>query len=102
MCYYVIAIYFFLSEYSGCFEIRVPNTTDTYAKLHLQVKFSDSNYSINDVKKVNIHTPNGVTFIQTDREIYSPGQRVKIRILMLSQELGVPKNFKVIISSALY
>lgn len=80
-------------ENGGCFEIRVPNTTDEDAKIHLKVKFADQvNYSINSVENVKLYPSSGLTYIQTDKEIYTPGQRVKIRILKLSQELGVPND----------
>lgn len=45
---------------------------------------------------VNIIQNNGVTFVQTDKEIYKPGDRVKMRILILSNELTVPKNLTVL------
>lgn len=79
----------------GCFEIRVPHTTDVRAKIQLQVKLLESNYTINGVDYVHINQNTGITFVQTDRNIYKPGDRVKIRILLLTSDLTVPKNLTV-------
>lgn len=80
---------------TGCFEIRVPHTTDVRAKIQLQVKLLESNYTINGVDYVHINQNTGITFVQTDRNIYKPGDRVKLRILLLTSDLTVPKNLTV-------
>lgn len=85
-------------ENVGCFELRIPDTQKTIAQIQLQIKFpgdSNTNYTVNTINEINIVQNNDVTFIQTDKEIYKPGDRVKIRILILNYELNVPNNLTV-------
>lgn len=88
----------FDAENVGCFELRIPETQKTMAQIQVQIKFPDdsaSNYTVNTINEINIVQNNDVVFIQTDKEIYKPGDRVKIRILILNYELNVPKNLTI-------
>lgn len=68
------------------------------AQIQVQIKFPDdsaSNFTVNTINDVNIVQNNDIAFIQTDKQIYKPGDRVKIRILILNYELNIPKNLTV-------
>ncbi|CAG2063264.1 unnamed protein product, partial [Timema podura] len=72
----------------SCLELVVPPTLHTRARLHLQVRFDHlADYVINSVKEVHIQHDSQVTFIQTDKPVYKPGQEVLFRVLTVRQDL---------------
>ncbi|XP_012276125.1 murinoglobulin-1 isoform X3 [Orussus abietinus] len=72
----------------GCIELLVPSTKYSTARLRLNIKFSKHpDYVVNAEKEVGIEHDSLVTFVETDKPIYKPGQDVNIRILSLKHDL---------------
>ncbi|XP_014238205.1 murinoglobulin-1-like [Trichogramma pretiosum] len=71
-----------------CFELRVAtNTKHSYAKLRLRLQFEKhKDYVVEAEKKIVIEHDALVTFVETDKAIYKPGQDVNIRILSLKHD----------------
>ncbi|XP_023228153.1 pregnancy zone protein-like [Centruroides sculpturatus] len=69
------------SSHSTWVELAIPLVSDTKARLHVKGVFNLADgYQINSVKEVYL-TPNSlITFIQTDKPIYKPGQTVRFRV----------------------
>lgn len=66
----------------------VPPTKYSVARLRLKVRFDKHpDYSINSEKEVYIEHDSHVTFVETDKPVYKPGQDVNIRILMVKHDL---------------
>ncbi|XP_031782380.1 alpha-1-macroglobulin isoform X1 [Nasonia vitripennis] len=72
-----------------CLELRVTSSTKySAAKLRLRLKFDKHpDYVVDTEKKVFIEHDALVTFVETDKAIYKPGQDVNIRILTLRHDL---------------
>lgn len=72
-----------------CLELRVTSSTKySAAKLRLRLKFDKHpEYVVDTEKKVYIEHDALVTFVETDKAIYKPGQDVNIRILTLRHDL---------------
>lgn len=70
-------------------ELRVTTSTKySVAKLRLRLKFEKHpEYIVDTEKKVFIEHDALVTFVETDKAIYKPGQDVKLRILTLKHDL---------------
>ncbi|KAI4492500.1 hypothetical protein M0804_002291 [Polistes exclamans] len=71
-----------------CLELMVPSTKYSTARLKLRMKFDKHpDYSVIADKEVYIEHDSIITFLETDKPVYKPGQDVNIRILMLKHDL---------------
>ncbi|XP_012256873.2 pregnancy zone protein-like isoform X1 [Athalia rosae] len=72
----------------ACLELLVPHTKYSVARLRLKVRFDKHpDYTINSEKDVYIEHDSHVTFVETDKPVYKPGQDVNIRILTVKHDL---------------
>ncbi|GCB81936.1 hypothetical protein scyTo_0023317, partial [Scyliorhinus torazame] len=62
--------------------------------LEVTVRGSGGNISINETKRVVLKRYDSLTFIQTDKAVYKPGQTVKFRIVTLNEDF-IPIQEKV-------
>ncbi|KAJ8679263.1 hypothetical protein QAD02_015050 [Eretmocerus hayati] len=71
-----------------CMELRVTSSTKySSANLRLRIKFDKHpDYVVDTEKRVYIEHDALVTFVETDKAIYKPGQDVNIRILTLKHD----------------
>lgn len=66
----------------------VPSTKYSSGRLRLKMKFDKHpDYSVDSEKEVHIEHDSIITFLETDKPVYKPGQDVNIRILMLKHDL---------------
>ncbi|KAM0729472.1 Alpha-2-macroglobulin-like protein 1 [Formica fusca] len=71
-----------------CLELAVPFTRYFNGRLRLKIKFDKHpDYIVETEKKVYIEHDSLITFVETDKPVYKPGQDVNIRILMLKHDL---------------
>ncbi|KAI4503310.1 hypothetical protein M0802_001532 [Mischocyttarus mexicanus] len=71
-----------------CLELMVPSTKYSNGRLRLKMKFDKHpDYSVDTEKGVYIEHDSIITFLETDKPVYKPGQDVNIRILMLKHDL---------------
>ncbi|OAD58540.1 Alpha-2-macroglobulin-like protein 1, partial [Eufriesea mexicana] len=71
-----------------CLPLEVPLTRYKYAKLRLKIKFDKyPDYVVKWEAQVQIEQDSVLTFVETDKPFYKPGQDVNIRILMLTHDL---------------
>ncbi|XP_012532021.1 alpha-2-macroglobulin-like protein 1 [Monomorium pharaonis] len=71
-----------------CLELAVPFTKYFNARLRLKIKFDKyPDYVVETEKEVYIEHDSLITFVETDKPVYKPGQDVNIRILMLKHDL---------------
>lgn len=69
------------SSHSTWVELLIPLVPDTKARLHVRGIFNLADgYQINSVKEVYLTQNSLITFIQTDKPIYKPGQTVRFRV----------------------
>lgn len=70
-------------------ELRVTaNTKYSVANLRLRLKFDKyPDYVVDAQKKILIEHDAIVTFVETDKALYKPGQDVNVRILNLKHDL---------------
>ncbi|GLV36564.1 Thioester-containing protein 2 [Carabus blaptoides fortunei] len=81
------------AEPIGCFEIDVPQTNNSDANVQVQIKFSsEAQPKTIQTGKVVIVQNSEITFVQTDRNIFKPGDLVRIRILLYNSNLSVPSK----------
>ncbi|XP_029039421.1 murinoglobulin-1-like [Osmia bicornis bicornis] len=79
-----------------CLELIIPTPQDATVFLRLTIKFEKHpEYVVNIMKMMEIQQNSLITFVETDKPIYKPGQDVNIRILMLKHDL---KPWKKLIS----
>ncbi|XP_015600837.1 alpha-2-macroglobulin-like protein 1 isoform X2 [Cephus cinctus] len=72
----------------ACMELIVPMTKHSIATLRVKMKFNKHpDYLVNAQKEVFIDHDSVVSFVETDKSVYKPGQTVNIRILMLKHDL---------------
>lgn len=71
-----------------CLHLTVPQTASRTARLRLKIKFDKyPDYVVVSESTVEIEDDSLITFVETDKPTYKPGQDVKIRILMLMHDL---------------
>lgn len=71
-----------------CLELAVPFTKYFNGRLRLKIKFDKyPDYVVETEKEVYIEHDSLITFVETDKPVYKPGQDVNIRILMLKHDL---------------
>ncbi|XP_050576186.1 alpha-1-macroglobulin-like [Bombus affinis] len=71
-----------------CLHLTVPQTVSRSASLRLKIKFDKyPDYVVVSESTVEIEDDSLITFVETDKPTYKPGQDVKIRILMLMRDL---------------
>ncbi|XP_038678322.1 alpha-2-macroglobulin-like isoform X1 [Scyliorhinus canicula] len=72
----------------NCFNFTVGNEVmglDTETIIAVTVRRSGETVSINETKRVVLKRYDSLTFIQTDKAVYKPGQAVKFRIVTLNE-----------------
>ncbi|XP_020295682.1 alpha-2-macroglobulin-like protein 1 isoform X2 [Pseudomyrmex gracilis] len=71
-----------------CLDLAVPFTEHYICRLRLKIKFDKyPDYVVETEKAVYIEQDPIITFVETDKPVYKPGQDVNIRILMLNHDL---------------
>ncbi|XP_012231026.1 alpha-2-macroglobulin-like protein 1 isoform X2 [Linepithema humile] len=71
-----------------CLELAVPFTKYFSGRLRLKIKFDKyPDYVVETEKEVYIEHDSLITFVETDKPVYKPGQDVNIRILTLKHDL---------------
>ncbi|XP_017795621.1 PREDICTED: murinoglobulin-1-like [Habropoda laboriosa] len=71
-----------------CLQLTVPITKYTDGILRLRINFDKyPDYVVESKENVDIEPGSLLTFVETDKAIYKPGQDVNIRILMLKRDL---------------
>ncbi|XP_011696887.1 PREDICTED: alpha-2-macroglobulin-like protein 1 isoform X2 [Wasmannia auropunctata] len=71
-----------------CLELAVPFTKYFNGRLRLKIKFDKyPDYVVENEKEVYIEHDSLITFVETDKPVYKPGQDVNIRILTLKHDL---------------
>ena len=71
-----------------CLELMVPTTKYRKARLRLKIRFDNHpDYVVESVDEVVIEQDSLITFVETDKPVYKPGQDVNIRILTLKHDL---------------
>lgn len=79
-----------VSEYS-CFELEVPDSNSTeHSTASIKVQIQSGSILLNEHNSKSVTlVPKAnqvVTFLQTDRQMYKPGDTIKIRVLVLHKE----------------
>nr|XP_033328709.1 alpha-2-macroglobulin-P-like isoform X1 [Megalopta genalis]XP_033328710.1 alpha-2-macroglobulin-P-like isoform X2 [Megalopta genalis] len=82
----------FLSGAETCLELAVPSTEHTTAYLRLQIQIDHLNYVVDTQESCYIEHDSLLTFVETDKAVYKPGQDVNIRIVMLKHNLKIWKE----------
>ncbi|XP_028141182.1 pregnancy zone protein-like isoform X1 [Diabrotica virgifera virgifera] len=87
-----------LNSENSCFELFIPKTTlqePHLINVKVQVKTNGYVYSAHNLDPILVY-PNKwtKTFIDTDREVYKPGDKIKFRILVVDDKL-LPINIKI-------
>lgn len=73
---------------SGCFVWQLPQSiTPGTCDLDLKGEVADEDYTFSESREVMLVDTHDITFIQTDKPIYKPGDKVKFRILTVTQDL---------------
>ncbi|XP_051788068.1 alpha-2-macroglobulin-like protein 1 isoform X4 [Erpetoichthys calabaricus] len=78
-------------DFYKCIEFRVPMSNEFVG--HIEVRLRGNSFEIKNKKKVLITPIQSMTFIQTDKPIYKPGQTVKFRIFAMNEDF-LPVNEK--------
>lgn len=90
--------HFFAFLEHTCFEITIPSlkhVEPSYVDVQVQVQINETVESSQNQDPILIY-PNKITvLLQTDRQIYKPGDVIKIRLLALNKELLADSTYKV-------
>ncbi|XP_039619902.1 alpha-2-macroglobulin-like protein 1 [Polypterus senegalus] len=78
-------------DFYKCIEFQVPMSNEFVG--HIKVRLSGKSFEVENKKKVLITPIQSMTFIQTDKPIYKPGQTVKFRIFAMNEDF-LPVNEK--------
>lgn len=76
-------------------EISVPNIdykSYLFADLHVRIETKNVSYTFNIDEELTIYPKRNVTFIETDKKYYKPGEKVRMRILILQHDLKAIVN----------
>ncbi|KAM8924689.1 alpha-2-macroglobulin-like protein 1 [Pelodytes ibericus] len=75
-------------NYSHCYTFQVPDVDEEKKQVwFFQLTAQGESININQTKKVLITKTKHLTFIQSDKPIYKPGQTVKFRVVTLDKNL---------------
>ncbi|XP_036821660.1 alpha-2-macroglobulin-like [Oncorhynchus mykiss] len=69
-------------EFHRCFQFQAPHVESDEVQ-HFKVKVQGETFLSTEEKKVMIKPYSPMTFVQTDKPIYNPGQTVKFRVITL-------------------
>jgi hypothetical protein len=77
-----------------CYDLGLPGVgfDKHYAIVGIKANFPDEAYTILSYKSVRVLKTQPLTLIQTDKYDYRPGQEVKARILLMTEELKPSKK----------
>ncbi|KAK4885470.1 hypothetical protein RN001_001741 [Aquatica leii] len=83
-----------------CFNIFVPKLRShvkvaQFASLHLQFQLNGKMHSGHANEPVLIYPNTNLVFIETDKSVYKPNDKVRIRILVLTPDLKAPLKFNI-------
>lgn len=70
-----------------CLELMVPLTKYPSGRLRLRIEIEHLDYTVEAEEKCHIEHDSLLTFVETDKSVYKPGQDVNIRIVMLKHDL---------------
>ncbi|KAM8924738.1 alpha-2-macroglobulin-like protein 1 [Pelodytes ibericus] len=74
-------------DHDHCYTFQVPKFAEAIGTTHFRVLAEAENLNINQTKSISVHKMGSITMIQTDKNIYKPGQTVNIRIVNLENNL---------------
>ena len=85
------------AERDKCLQLSVPRTAGTArALLEIEIKSEDGSLDILAFKEISIYQEELYPMIQTDKGHYKAKDQVKLRLLLLDQNLKPPENLRTI------
>ncbi|KAM8924737.1 alpha-2-macroglobulin-like protein 1 [Pelodytes ibericus] len=76
-------------DHDHCYTFQVPKFAEAIGTTHFRVLAESENLNINQTRSISVNRMGSITMIQTDKNIYKPGQTVNIRIVNLEKNLHV-------------
>jgi len=76
-------------------EIIVPNIdykSFLFADLHVRMDIDNVSYVFKNDEELMLYPKRNVTFIETDKRYYKPGEKVRMRVLILQHDLKAIVN----------